>query len=548
MKTIRATERLNGQAFRGLRFDPKKLKGHVKVNLRDVYTGKTKTIEGDNVVTNALADILASDYLGCLNYGAMMPLYSKWFGGLLCYEDAFATTVIDGVTVPDPADYYPQGDDVNKLIAHAGDVAPATAEIVNEDLKRGSPVYVSTTENSVKFIWDFTTRQGNGIISALALTHKDTGNAGIGVSSSAFQAFNPWEDLTSSELPESSYNVLSYQNLYGQYDDNHGFWFAPGEDGDYQDGGYTRGQWNKLTFYTRRLPYNKTGLFETLQVREMNARMFTVTFPSSWEMDDETHQDAGYLFAQPNYYFDYANKYLWIFSNALKSITGETSYTKTKCKWAKIDCNAGVPDADRILSLGVIDNSNLRLAPLPFALNGSYSTIDCPMNHNVFCDGTNAYLPRCGYDIDWTETHYTSKVNGYYKIKLSDSSIVNLTEFTGGTFSVMGDGIQTGGLMILTGGGVREADVQTKVVNNGVGYPCSGNCGAVAWSNYGFRTFNRAHTPVIVTQAIGMRGAGTMSRLVLASKLVHTTKFNLPEAVEKTATQAMTVEYTITET
>lgn len=541
---IKAIDRLNGQGIRGL--NPKKLKGHVKIKLRDVITGEQKTIEGDNIITDALPDILKADYLGCLNYGALMPLYSKWFGGLLCYEDAFDTVTIEGQTVPDPSDYYPQGDDVNKLIAHAGDVAPETAEIVSEDLKRGSPVYVSTTEKSVKFIWDFTTRQGNGIISALALTHKDTGNAGIGVGSSTFQAFNPLENLSSQDLPDSSYNVLSFQNLYGQYDENHGFWFAVGADGDYQDGGYTRLRSNKLTVYIRRLPYTKTGLFETMQVREMNSRQFTVEFPSSWEMDDETHEDAGYLFAQPNYYFDYANKYLWIFTNALKTITGETSYIKTKCKWAKIDCNAGVPDADRVLSLGVISNNSLRLAPLPFALNGSYSTIDCPMNHNIFCDGTNAWLPRSGYNIDWSETHYTSNINGYYKIKLADSSIEDLAEFET-PFSIMGDGIQTGGLMILTGGGVREADVQTKVVNNNVGYTCAGICGAVAWSNYGFRTFNNAHGPVVFTQAIGMRGAGTLSRLILASKLVHTTKFNLPEPVEKTPTQAMTVEYTITE-
>lgn len=528
MKTIRASERLNGQAFRGLRFDPKKLKGHVKVNLRDVYTGKTKTIEGDNVVTNALADILASDYLGCLNYGAMMPLYSKWFGGLLCYEDAFATTVIDGVTVPDPSDYYPQGDDVNKLIAHAGDVAPATAEIVNEDLKRGSPVYVSTTENSVKFIWDFTTRQGNGIISALALTHKDTGNAGIGVNSSAFQAFDPFENLSSSDLTASEYAVVSPQNLFGQYDDNHGFWFAIGEEGEYTtESNHTKFETTKLTVYIKRLPFAKTGLFETLQVRTDYAKKFTVTLGFN-------------LYIQPCYYFDYTNKYLWIFSNST-GING--TYSTTTVNYAVIDCTN-----ETVLTSGTITGTDL--APIPFQPKHegmSYST-NIPINYNIVCDGTNVWIPTVRGSVDWSDLRWSMNVDGLKKIKISDSTLIDTIAYNQELGRAQGASVKCGGLIIATGGQYNDSGSRCVVTNNGVGYKCVANYPAVGLNAGNLATLCEPYKPINFLTGVGTHSGLTRARYVLASKLVHTTKFNLPASVEKTATQAMTVEYTITET
>ena len=42
-------------------------------------------------------------------------------------------------------------------------------------------------------------------------------------------------------------------------------------------------------------------------------------------------------------------------------------------------------------------------------------------------------------------------------------------------------------------------------------------------------------------------GSGTVSRYLAANKLVNTSKWNLPTPIQKTASQSMSIEYTITE-
>lgn len=551
-KTISSADKTKGQTFGGLKTP--KLKGHLKVSLRDVITGETKVIEGDNIVTNGIKDIFQNNYLGALNYGAMLPLYQKWFGGLLCLNSAFSTVVIDGNTVPDPDDYYLQGDGVNKVIAHAGDIAPATAEIVNEDLKRGSPVAISTTENSVKFTWDFTTRQGNGIISALALTHKDIGNAGVGSTSSAFQALDPFENLASASLSEVTTNLTATDNLYCQYDDYHGVYFTIGEYGDFAPEN-TRFETDKITIYKKRLPYHKVGLFETDKVRESEQVYFTVSLGFN-------------LYLQPCYYFDYTNKRLWIFSNA----TSINSSSSTTVHYAVIDCNVSEYDTgstyntgDRVIHSGVqyeatadsitgawdatkwttsatvsegtITSSDL--APIPMQPNATgFVYGDQPRNYNIPCDGTNVWLPTTS-GADWTEVNGKTNTNGIKKIRLSDSSTIETITYNA-VQAKQGAMLKQGGLIVTSG----------RVTNNGVGYTCADNYPVVInGAGYTTYSFHEPDRPITFATRVGatQRGSGNQPRFLLADKFIETTKFNLPSAVEKTATQAMTVEYTLTE-
>ena len=210
---ISTSDAIGKKNFGGL--DMPKLKGHVKVRVWNPTTHKTEfEHEGDNIVTNAIPDILANNLVGCLNYGSTLPLCEKWFGGVLAFRNAFSTVTIDGNVVPDPSKYYPEGDDVNAVIAHAGDTAPATATIVAQDYKRGSPTGVTKTGNSIKFDWQWLPSQGNGIINAVSLTHVDTGNAGIGSTSDAFKAFQPWANLSGSDLGSASYSFSSIQTMF----------------------------------------------------------------------------------------------------------------------------------------------------------------------------------------------------------------------------------------------------------------------------------------------------------------------------------------------
>lgn len=144
----------------------KKYKGEVCIQLFNAKSGKLeKEVKGTNMVTNAIADIFASNYFGLLSYQNLLPIRDL-FAGVLCFKNALTE---------DADSYYPPLSSNNEVIAHAGQT---TYESASADVKRGIPNSVESgaVSNGYKFVWDFATTQGNGTISALSLTHKDTGD------------------------------------------------------------------------------------------------------------------------------------------------------------------------------------------------------------------------------------------------------------------------------------------------------------------------------------------------------------------------------------
>lgn len=147
-----------------------KLHGHTVLTLTDAKTGKElKRIEKDNLVTGAVAQIFAQNYLGAIKYADITPVRDM-FGGVLLFYDAL-TESEDTVQLPDPS--------ANPVIAYAGQTAHATA-----NPKRGNPNNAqggsgpTLDGKGYKFVWDWATNQGNGTISAAALTYKNFGDIG----------------------------------------------------------------------------------------------------------------------------------------------------------------------------------------------------------------------------------------------------------------------------------------------------------------------------------------------------------------------------------
>ena len=104
-----------------------KLEGHVKFKLHNCMNHKDIVVyEGKNIITNAVRDIFANNLLCGLDPDKLLPLASKWFGGILLYENAHPLN--NGNL--DPDNYYPQNSSDNPLTAHAGDTAPATQPVV----------------------------------------------------------------------------------------------------------------------------------------------------------------------------------------------------------------------------------------------------------------------------------------------------------------------------------------------------------------------------------------------------------------------------------
>lgn len=142
------------------------LKGKSVIELTDVRTKEKEIYMDENLITNAVPDIIRLNPSGLmypLDNGPVefkeeiFPIASRLFGGILLFEN---TLEEKSENIIPPSD--------NNIIGYASDnVNPS------DDKLRGSANLNETKplENGYKFVWDFSTSQANGRISSLALTH-----------------------------------------------------------------------------------------------------------------------------------------------------------------------------------------------------------------------------------------------------------------------------------------------------------------------------------------------------------------------------------------
>lgn len=164
-----------------------KLKGHLRIELKDSRGRAVKTIEGDNMITDALKDIFAANYCGAMDYRKFLPLYSKMLGGVLC----FGSNTLDVTSEGAAKDYFIPDNSTHPVIAHAGQTASSYGQA--DDTKRGIPLDTSmiVQDGAVTLAWEWGSAVGNGTIYSLGLTHSDVGDAGTGSTSQAFANMKP---------------------------------------------------------------------------------------------------------------------------------------------------------------------------------------------------------------------------------------------------------------------------------------------------------------------------------------------------------------------
>lgn len=162
------------------------LKGTTKIELTNVKTGEVEVIEKDNLVTNAVNDILSMNSGGFLfrDYKAIadgelqvafadkfFPICPNLIGGILLYNDALEE---------DPDKYF--ADQSNPVIGYSSNDVNT-----GEDTKRGSMNQTESgpldDDSGYRFVFDFGTSQANGTISAVGLT-SPYGGCGHGVHNS----------------------------------------------------------------------------------------------------------------------------------------------------------------------------------------------------------------------------------------------------------------------------------------------------------------------------------------------------------------------------
>lgn len=156
------------------------LKGQASIELTDVKTKQTEVYQNNNLVTNAVADILSQNPSGLLyplegsSTGLnqkLFPIANICYGGILLFEDSL---------LEDATQYYPPVD--NSIVGYASNDVNQT-----DNPKRGSLNLSESTmiDGGYKYVWDFSTSQANGLISSLALTHYRAGKSYYGDSYSS---------------------------------------------------------------------------------------------------------------------------------------------------------------------------------------------------------------------------------------------------------------------------------------------------------------------------------------------------------------------------
>ena len=495
-----------------------KFKGHIKITLHNCRTGKNEVIEGENIVTNAVRDILAANYLGAVDYSKIFGaegLWKKWFGGILLYEQAHPTETVGGVQVLNPDNYYPRSDNVSHLFAHAGQ--NSVDPLHDDDLSRGNPVAAAfvETENTIKQVWEWGSIRGNvpdgRFIRALSLTHSDVGDAGLGSDYYAFQNFTPFEIID--RFPDHSHNRYDY--VYSQYDEANALSFAIGEDGDWYEG-HQAFESNKLTVYIRKFPFLKTGLYQTQLVDGTFQQQFTVTLPFN-------------IYANPCFYFDQENKLLWVFTN----YTSASTYSKSVIKYAVINC-----ETETISTSGTITSDTENIAPLGYGDNSNYHGEGRSVFSAIVFDGTYFYFPT---GINNGSGEIKERLTGYQKINFSNQADQSTITLSSGEVDSFWSGVYGGGLIVAPG----------CVANGSSLYPCQSSIGNLLENN-GFTVIpSQPNKPSGFFQRMdSLRIAGPYTegwRYIMANKMLNTTLFNLPNPVQKTSSQSMTVEYTIQE-
>ena len=125
--------------------------------------------------------------------------------------------------------------------------------------------------------------------------------------------------------------------------------------------------------------------------------------------------------------------------------------------------------------------------------------------------------------------------NGFRKVRLSTGVEVDLIKFNSSKMRCRTP---------IIGGGIIIED--GRICNGTTGYTCPAlfTDGEYAYNTWNAQTTNKLSFTMF---PLATGNEGTYARYIFANKMVNTTKYNLPTAVQKTASQAMSIEYTLTE-
>lgn len=183
-----------------------KLKGTMVLELIDENTGEAESITEENMVTNAVNNILGCNPLGVfyktageydeslLWNGTLLPICPNMIGGILLFSKALEE---------DADNIYVSSD--NLPVAYASNNVNSGTNLARGSLNLTESMALS---NGYKFVWEFTPNQGNGTIAAVGLTGALGGQNGYGSLAGDASTFLLVQAANISTMPDAKKMVL----------------------------------------------------------------------------------------------------------------------------------------------------------------------------------------------------------------------------------------------------------------------------------------------------------------------------------------------------
>lgn len=182
-----------------------KLKGTAVIELTDVNTSEVETYVEENMVTNALNNILGLNPMGVFYCEADYNTGLVWTGNLLpiCPNMIGGILLFSKVLEENADNIYVQSD--NLPVAYASNNVNSTANTA-----RGSMNLTESKklDNGYKFVWEFTASQGNGTIAALGLTSALGGQNGFGSSVADASTFLQLKEVDIGNIAKANQMML----------------------------------------------------------------------------------------------------------------------------------------------------------------------------------------------------------------------------------------------------------------------------------------------------------------------------------------------------
>lgn len=357
-----------------------RIKGSSVIELTDVNTGRVQMFKDENLVTAAVPKALAF-HLGLAEKSSsvsnaaarnLLPVVPNAIGGILCYEDRLDEN---------PGIFYAEPE--NKIVGCSSNNSHSTTSPI-----RGSMNAVESGPlkdgKGYRFVFDFGTSQGNGTISAIALTSKQGGVSGYG------DRVNPY----SCAGDVSGYGIGVDTSNYEQYIDV-----------------------ITALMYAVSVRYDKNDLISIIPLSTGDLKIVSVPFPTSKVdltggsfYDGSTYRvlatvtPSGDFFSgtaggtsKSSFYgsfFDGEDGYWWGFSYRSKSSSGSLTVYWAKINQETFEITEGTWTLNNINTIGYTSVPFSKSLSQEYWTGSSYIRSYCPLTFG------GGYLYMLNYNMD----------------------------------------------------------------------------------------------------------------------------------------------------